>query len=258
MGNVECPGRNSDEGDVAGALRTCEPGDRFVLNLKGSSWQIRFQVEPDGGIRIELPVEEFVKLGDELSGRQLEALRGLGWAFPGGRLDSSPVYVASGPLAADEASRVAMRTLADVLNAELYNLGYEAFRRGGESFTPPGMVRPRMPRDPATWFPSEPKVAGHWAYIYVYRSEDTGGGWASGEFVLLTDGRLFRRAVRSQPFDSRGQQKTVWIAYPWDLHATPKRLKSVAEAQAYLVSDGYELHPPSPVPAGFTSGEYSP
>lgn len=248
---------DSEEQDVVAALRECRTGDLFLLNLKGSSWQVRFQRESDGGIRVELPIDSFVRDGDALSDQQLRKLRELGWTFPGAHATSNPVYVASGPHADERASKQAFRALGDVLQASPFNLGFEAFRAGGEPFSPPGMVRPRMPRDPASWFPSEPKVTAHWRYLYDNISERFGGGYATGEFVLLTDGRLFRRSITSWELNSKGQPKTVWRVSPWDLHESSKLFKNAEEAVAFLSSDGYDLSPPSPVPVAFGAGEYS-
>jgi hypothetical protein len=106
---------------------------------------------------------------------------------------------------------------------------------------------PKAPADKpaptATSLPAKPDIVVRWTFLYEDVSEDMGGGYLSGEFLLLRDGRLFRRTVSS----SSAGKTTTWRAGPWGLDPIWKPLNDVEKLVAHLTGRGFDLYPPSPV-----------
>jgi hypothetical protein len=82
------------------------------------------------------------------------------------------------------------------------------------------------------------------AFLYEDVSDDMGGGYLSGEFLLLRDGRLFRRTTSS----SSSPRTTTWRAGPWALDPLWKPAADLDKLVAHLTGRGFALYPPSPVP----------
>jgi hypothetical protein len=76
----------------------------------------------------------------------------------------------------------------------------------------------------------------HWGWVYDY-DDDGGGGFASGEFLLRSDGVLLRRSVFSRYRDG----ETTWRAHPWQPVSWWEGQTDAAEAMNLLKAHGYGL-----------------
>src|SRR5256885_694322 len=92
-------------------------------------------------------------------------------------------------------------------------------------------------------FPEDPQeVLVRWTFLYDNIPEDLGGGFVTGEFALLVDGRLFRRAAH----DEHGLDGSTWKAGPWELDSRWNASTDVGALFDALREFGYELFPATP------------
>jgi hypothetical protein len=113
----------------------------------------------------------------------------------------------------------------------------------GNSTTPAGTAKP-MPRSQPPAFPSNPEVVVRWSFLFEDVDDRMGGGYLSGEFLLLHDGRLFRRSTSSQS----SAKTTMWRAGLWFLDPIWRPANDVPKLVTHLTGRGFDLYPPSPVP----------
>jgi hypothetical protein len=98
-------------------------------------------------------------------------------------------------------------------------------------------------------FPVHPDVAARWTYLFDNIADEFGGGFVTGEFLLLTDGRLFRRAAWSLS----SNHSTRWEAGPWEIDEAWLPSADVSALFEHLTARGYDLYPPTPIPVDATS-----
>ena len=87
---------------------------------------------------------------------------------------------------------------------------------------------------------ASPRAVGHWGWVYDY-DDDAGGGFASGEFLLRSDGVLLRRYV----FSSSGGGQTTFRAHPWQPVSWWEGLADPTAAIQSLKAHGYSLCRPN-------------
>lgn len=102
--------------------------------------------------------------------------------------------------------------------------------------------------------PANVKVEGciaRWGYLYDNIEEEQGGGFATGEFALDHDGRLYRRSTGGGFLNGR----TTWRANEWSLVKEWSEGADTVGLIAFLTGGGYDLYPPSPIPVnGLSAG----
>jgi hypothetical protein len=82
----------------------------------------------------------------------------------------------------------------------------------------------------------------HWGFVWDYNDDEV-GGFASGEFLLRSDGVLLRR----YGYSSSGKDGTRWKFGAWEVKDAEAGT-DVAKVSAKLIAEGYGLTKPSPVP----------
>lgn len=86
----------------------------------------------------------------------------------------------------------------------------------------------------------------HWGFVWDYNDDDGPGGFASGEFLLRSDGVLLRRYGSSILTPGKG---TRWEYEPWQV-MDGEAGTDVGEAARRLAARGYDLMKPGPVGIG--------
>lgn len=86
-------------------------------------------------------------------------------------------------------------------------------------------------------------------YVLDDLPEEIGGGFASGEFLLRSDGALFERGVT----DSYSKGATTWEAGPWRIHRQFPPGTREGQVRQWFRARHYQLGGPTPVPIGLDS-----
>ena len=108
-------------------------------------------------------------------------------------------------------------------------------------------VRAEMDEASENLFAGEVQEVGRWTWLHDM--DEPFGGFASGEFMLRSDGRAFRRSGGS--VYSAGE--TSWHFGPWQVEDGWDGGTDPQLCEAWLKKRGYEISPPSPCPADRTS-----
>lgn len=88
-------------------------------------------------------------------------------------------------------------------------------------------------------------VLRHWGFVWDYNDDEI-GGFASGEFLLRSDGALLKR----MGYSIGAGDDMRWKFMGWDAEAGTE----VATVSAKLIAAGYGLYKPSPVPINESTG----
>jgi hypothetical protein len=219
----------------------------LVLSIKGTNRYVQFLGGPEHKIHAEASSNEFLKPGDALSPRQLMAPHDLGWLPPEGK-DRPDFYLRTVSTAGRKLARLAVRSLTEVLGAE----SPRQLERTSSVTGPRPRRAPKIPRSRySKTFPRKPAVAERRAYLHEH--EGDWGGHSTGEFVLLTDGCLFRRAASSYTGTVEGKWVTDWRAQPWELETDWEPWADVIAVIHYLTTRGCDLYPATPIPVTASS-----
>ena len=82
----------------------------------------------------------------------------------------------------------------------------------------------------------------HWGFVWDYNDDEI-GGFASGEFLLRSDGVLLRR----YGYSIGSGDETRWKFMSWKVK-DPGAGTEVSKVSAKLRGEGYDLYKPGPVP----------
>jgi hypothetical protein len=89
------------------------------------------------------------------------------------------------------------------------------------------------------------KTLRHWGFVWDYNDDDGPGGFASGEFLLRSDGVLLRR----MGYSIGAGDGTRWKFLPWEVKDSEAGT-DVGKVSGKLRGEGYDLYKPGPVPIG--------
>lgn len=87
-------------------------------------------------------------------------------------------------------------------------------------------------------------VVGRWRYLYDNVEDEFGGGFATGEFALDSEGRLHRRWA----IDVFSNGVTTWRAKPWSVEEAWEHSLDQEALITFLTGRGYDLYSPTPIP----------
>jgi hypothetical protein len=88
----------------------------------------------------------------------------------------------------------------------------------------------------------------HWGFVWDYNDDEV-GGFASGEFLLRSDGVLLKR----MGYSIGAGNDLRWRFMPWEVRDAEAGTE-VAKVSARLIGEGYGLYRPSPVPVTERTG----
>jgi hypothetical protein len=91
-------------------------------------------------------------------------------------------------------------------------------------------------------------VLRHWGFVWDYNDDEV-GGFASGEFLLRSDGVLLKR----MGYSIGAGDHMRWKFMGWEIRDAEAGTE-VAKVSAKLLGEGYGLYKPSPVPITESNG----
>jgi hypothetical protein len=129
-------------------LSVFEEDQMLILQRRGTGRYVQLYVSGPGDLHIEASSNRFLQPKDALDDGQVAALLERGWKAPATK--GAPNFSADlkGPRATEEAARLTVQTLAEILGAGApADLEYDAFEKRGGRITLPPLKLEQMRRE---------------------------------------------------------------------------------------------------------------